>query len=62
MKVKCVSNDIGVLFKNTSSGELTVGKIYYAMLGGVNGNQFLVFNDKNEWDQYQPELFVPAGE
>lgn len=68
MKVKCVNNVVGLIFKETLP--LTLGKTYevtsaidsYTNRVSGNDNRFLVFADNKKWIIVETELFVPQGE
>lgn len=60
MKVKCVNNVVGLIFKETLP--LTLGKTY-EVTSAIDSytNRFLVFADNKKWIIVEIELFVPEG-
>ena len=63
MKVTCIKNTY--LLKNFPYREtehiypLTVGKIYDVSIACFDNTDknFVVYNEKNKWDRYSPDLF-----
>lgn len=72
MKMQCVNNKVEKGWFNKTKHKvngLTKGKIYNVLLYSnsygfqfINTTpRFLVYNDNNEWQEYNPNRFKPMG-
>ena len=59
MRLRCIENKRPSIMGTTKIEPLSINGVYCS-IGGVHGNNIVVFDDSKVWDVYPIQWFIPV--